>query len=187
MCKLGLILITIVLSIPGFADLKRRYPIAQVHSEIRSWIQSIDANKGLNAAEKHKEMSFVTRLRDRLDAAANSELTLVEFKSALQSLDKESRKGAGMLYPTELHFMSQNLKLVDELEPNEDPILVMKSFMQFASIEKCKEDSKSVEEFESTRTYINRDSSLASDPDDLDDAARFVDEKIFHSQERVDL
>ena len=136
-------------------------------------------------------MEFISHLRDRLEAQSESSsvssFDLSHFKKSLEIIGKNSQKGANSLYASDAEFLKQSLKVIELLEPDENPILVLKSFTRFSSIEKSNDSSHSAEAFDKTRAYLSQDSSTDCDPSDLDEAANAVDHKIFRLQESQSL
>ncbi len=167
-------------SFKAHSETKIKVPATQVYKEINLWQQEIENTKTLSITERKKELEFITQLKNRLDTQTDTEFDLSHFKSSLDTMEKNSKKGANALYLSDGQFLKQSQLVIDELEPHENPVQVLKGFLRFASIEKSNEKEHSAEEFAKTRSYINKESSLECDPVDLDEAANVIEQKIFH-------
>jgi hypothetical protein len=134
--------------------------------------------------EQRKELNFISMLQNNLQQQNCSELTVENVKSSLDFILKNNQKNSNSLFANESQFLKQARELLEQTEPMENPIQVLKNYLQFTSIE----NPKPVAEFEATRCYINHIDSSSADPDDLDEAADVVESKIFaHHQADEDL
>jgi hypothetical protein len=161
------------------ADLQKHVSKDYVLDQITQWRSEIDSKTNLSAMEKHKELDFVSKLQNRLEQEVSTDLTSKNIKTELEFIQKTNLKGSNPLFVTDSKFVDQSIILIDQLEPTENPIIVLRKYLFFASIEK----TKPVSEFQNSRSYINHGASVTADPDDLDDAADYVENKIFSHHE----
>lgn len=178
-----LMLIFLLTSSLSEAATLKSFAKSQVLADIVVWQSSIESNPNLGKTEKRKELDFVSRLQGRVQQEPSTEISLLEVKLDLEFLLKNNQRGSNAFFASETPFLKDSIELLDSIEPMENPIQVLKNYLEFSSIEK----PKSVREFEMNRSYINHSTSISADPDDLDDAATTVEHKIFSHQDSENL
>jgi hypothetical protein len=171
----ALVSLCLLPSLPALADLEKHFTKDYALEQVAQWRKEIDSNKKISNSERYKELDFLSKLQNRLQQEVSSDMTGKNIKSDLEFIEKNNLKGSNPLFATDAKFVKESIVLVDQLEPTENPMIVLKKYMFFASVEK----TKPVIDFQNSRSYINHGSSLTADPDDLDEAADAVESKIF--------
>lgn len=153
------------------------FGILQSSSRLKlvQWKEHIQAKKLANKNEERKELEFLEKLQSQIESKTTGEITLLTLRDSLKQLKKNSLGQDTKLYQNDLVFILESLKLLEEIENKEDPLLTLQSYMDFSGLEKNKPASTFVE----SRAYYNKSQISSAKTVSLDEAAGSVEAVIF--------
>lgn len=145
---------------------------------LQKWKQENLQETKLDELEKDLRLSFISRLIFQVERnyQTESSLDLRNFMiQALKKLERIDQRIENQSFGSDEFFISQLREaLQDILEPTEDVILFMKSYMNYSGLV----DPSSVEDFGSDRSYINGDEQIIANPQELEEASLFLTQRL---------
>lgn len=145
---------------------------------LQKWKQENLQETKLDELEKDLRLSFISRLIFQVERnyQTESSLDLRNFMiQALKKLERIDQRIENQSFGSDEFFISQLREaLQDILEPTEDVILFMKSYMNYSGLV----DPSSVEDFGSDRSYINGHEQIIANPQELEEASLFLTQRL---------
>lgn len=154
---------------------------AQAIQSLQEWRQETSSQQNIDALEKDLRLSFITRLIFQTERYYQNQNSLDLRSFMIQTLKKmeqiDLRSDNQSLGSDEFFISQLRLALQDVLEPTEDVISFMISYLKYSGLT----EPSSVDDFGSDRSYINGDELISAKPIELEAASAYLTEKLNES------
>ncbi len=178
--KIGpLVVLLLSLVLSAYAQAQSHFQSRpQAIQNLQEWRQTTLQQNNIDELEKDLRLSFITRLIFQVERHYQTENALGLRSFMIQTLKKMERidqRSDNQSFGSDEFFISQLRQALEEiLEPTEDVILFMSSYLNFSGLT----DPSSVDDFGSNRSYINGDVLVSAQALELEEASLFLTEKL---------
>jgi hypothetical protein len=134
--------------------------------ELNLWVEDSIKLAQKNPDKKiqlNQKIIWAKELKVKIERESSQNLTLKQVEEIFRSI--QSNRG---------QFLSEAALVISETNPGENPISRLKDFAAYSI-----KEAPSAEDFENSRHYTNKNSSIKANPASLDEAANHVEAKIF--------